>query len=638
MSVSVLMRTSALFACLVGWITAKATFDTVEAAESQTNNSANDHWTNICTGGKDPTLMTVKNYFAAFNAGPCSPLIALPGLMASVLRVEITDCNAFRQFDPVTFQKCGWNACDGGSSSPQKEYQIWVPYPESPMSILTNKEDNKMCFAGLVEALIDNSTNPATVKQKPGLYVTVKGFTPETIKNSDCGTSSTEDVIPDIPNPEETANFKLLIHRLKAMGYRSGLTLQAMPYDFRLATGQDTASRGLPTVLLNMKKLTNKKIVILAHSFGNLKAAYGLWSMDQADKDESVHVFLSLAPPFLGAAKPISYLTCGSNEFSFPFHLGIDMPTWIRIAGSFPSVFELAPQPSFVTQTGQTWMQRILARIAYENGTSSDPVYPWMPLRNDSCYQNFTNKSCSSGLFIMDHYASYLGLRVNNSNLHQWLYNHSFSNNTDAMWTMVDPRWETLPNINVPTVIVYASIVPTEGFFTFNQDPKITWSKGEFCSSKNMSWSPLTGDDTVPAPSAVSAALKWADDFLNGVSSAKPIKLLQVCSAKNIKGTPYDSKNATGAEVLTQVEYQGLPCDCSEGKYRHCTHTGILYNDALIDYISTTLVTGDVQPVSQMVNDMSEIQLQSYWSNCKLLSTVYSLFEPKQTPAKPVRE
>lgn len=234
----------------------------------------------------------------------------------------------------------------------------------------------------------------------------------------------------------------------------------------------------------------------------------------------------------------------------------------------------------------------------------------------------------------MDHYASYLGLRVNNSNLHQWLYNHSFSNYTESMWTMIDPRWETLPNINVPTVIVYASSVPTEGFFTFNQDPKVTWSKGEFCSAKNMSWSPLTGDDTVPAPSPVSAALKWADDWLNGVSGAKPVKLVQVCSGKNIKPNPYDGKNATGAEVMQQVEYQGLPCDCSEGKYRHCTHTGILYNNALIDYISSTLLTGDVQPVSQMVNDMSEIQLQSYWNNCKLLSTVYSLSQPEQTPAR----
>lgn len=594
----------------------------------------NNQWTNICTGGRDPTLMSVKNYFAAFNAGPCSPLVALPGLMASALRVEIFDCNAFRQFDPQTFQSCGWNACDGSANAPKPEYQIWVPYPESPMSILTSKEENKKCFAGLIEALIDNSTTPATVNQKPGIKVTVKGFTPETIKNSECGTASTEDVIPDIPNPEETANFKLLISRLKAMGYRSGLTLQAMPYDFRLATGQDTSSRGLPTVLRNMKTLTNKKIVILAHSFGNLKTAYGMWNMSQADKDEIVHVFLSLAPPYLGAAKPVSYLTCGSNEFSFPFHLGIDMPTWIRIAGSFPSVFELGPQPSFTTQVGQSWMQKIIARIAYENGTSSDPVYPWLPLRNDSCFQNFTNKSCSSGLFVMDHYASYLGLRVNNSNLHQWLYNHSFSNYTDSMWTMIDPRWETLPNINVPTVIVYASSVPTEGFFTFNQDPKVTWSKGEFCSAKNMTWSPLTGDDTVPAPSPVSAALKWADDWLNGVSGAKPIKLVQVCSAKNVKANPYDGKNATGAQVMEQVEYQGLPCDCSEGKYRHCTHTGILYNDALIDYISSTLLTGDVQPVSQMVTDMTEIQLQNYWNNCKLLSTVYTLSQPEQSPAR----
>lgn len=54
--------------------------------------------------------MSTKRKLLEFAKGPCSPLIILPGIMASKLRIEI-NCRKFKQNFPYTFQKCGWVSC-----------------------------------------------------------------------------------------------------------------------------------------------------------------------------------------------------------------------------------------------------------------------------------------------------------------------------------------------------------------------------------------------------------------------------------------------------------------------------------------------------------------------------------------------
>lgn len=108
-----------------------------------------DHWKNVCTKGRDPSFMNWKQYMEVFAAGPCSPTIIIPGILATTLRVEIHDCEALKAADPDTFAKCGWTSCSG-KYCPNSEYQIWIPAPISPMTILTPTEKSKDCFAGLI--------------------------------------------------------------------------------------------------------------------------------------------------------------------------------------------------------------------------------------------------------------------------------------------------------------------------------------------------------------------------------------------------------------------------------------------------------------------------------------------------------
>ena len=70
-----------------------------------------------CINGLDPYYskhqdydLPVKDYLEAFNKGPCSPIVTLPGVTGSKL-VAIVDCPTLQRESPEVFKACGWNTC-----------------------------------------------------------------------------------------------------------------------------------------------------------------------------------------------------------------------------------------------------------------------------------------------------------------------------------------------------------------------------------------------------------------------------------------------------------------------------------------------------------------------------------------------
>jgi len=589
--------------------------------------ASNSAWTNICTNGKDASKLNLKDYMTEFAKGPCSPVILLPGIMGSVLQVQI-NCAQLKASDPTTFKECGWSTCPGEenysiTSSPSAEYQVWVPGVTSPMTIITPTESSKLCFGNLVQVNVDTSSGTLKPVNKPGVTFSVKGFTPQTqgYKASECGTTAIENLIDGLIDPEMTQYYKDFIIRLKDMGYKSGLTLQALPYDFRLPSGYDLASKGLPNMIKKLKDLNNKKVIVASHSMGNSKTLYALWNMSQQDKDNNIALYFAIAPPFIGAAKPVDYLTCGSSEF-FHVDFGIDMRTWKLSAGSFLSIFELAPWTTYTTQASQPWMQKIKARIAYEQGQSSDPVFNFLPTKDKICFSKFTNKNCASGLEDFEQYGSYLGNPLTNANYRSWMNQHSFDTHAAQTWPILDQRFETQPNPGVPTVVLYSQVLATEGKYNYKIDPLVASNANRFCTDKEAPWTPWKGDTTVPSTSAVTPALKWAYEFQTQLPNAKPIKLVDICSEYNVKPSPYDGTDSSGRNILNNVGYIGMICDCTQSADRHCDHESMLFLPQMLDFFAKTLMTNDKETVSQTVQNMTEQQLENYQQTCQVLMSV----------------
>ena len=581
-------------------------------------------FSNVCTNGKSASKLSIKAYMTEFAAGPCSPLIMLPGIMGSVLNIQI-DCHKLKAADPETFQNCGWSTCPGEvrytpEDSPNKEYQGWMPGLFSPMSLATPNEKAKLCFGGLIQVVYDKSSGKMIYKDKPGVTIKPKGFTSETLDyiGSECGSTGVQDLIQGTVVPEAAKYFRNIIDRLKQMGYRSGLTLQALPYDFRLNSGVDPVSKNLDKVIKRLKNFNNKKVIILTHSMGGTKAIYSLWNMNQEDKDENIALFIPMAPPFIGAGKPIQFLTCGTNQY-FKVFAGLDMQTFKKSAGTFPSILEMAPSMLYSREADQLWMKKVKERIAYENNESDDPVFDWLPTREQVCYQQYSQKTCRSGLQTFDNFGTYLkDTPITVDSYRAWINEYGFNQNAKDIWHTLDSRFDTMPNPGVPTVVMYSQVLDTPGIYSFNIDPRKASSVNRVCSKEEMTYTPFRGDTTVPATSSVTPAIKWALEFMNKEKNAKPVKIVDICSQINVKSSPYDGDTENDRKSINKVEYQGLVCDCTEDKERHCNHESILVLPQLVDFVANSVISNDRSTVSHEVAAMSEELLVDFQQTCQI--------------------
>mgnify|MGYP000846786242 CR=1 FL=1 len=85
---------------------------------------------NLCLGGVEITNLNHKQ--RAFNSGECSPVVLVPGFLATSLVVQI-DCEDLRQSSPEIFTACGWTTCNrsllASGTAPKSEYRLWIGEP-----------------------------------------------------------------------------------------------------------------------------------------------------------------------------------------------------------------------------------------------------------------------------------------------------------------------------------------------------------------------------------------------------------------------------------------------------------------------------------------------------------------------------
>lgn len=556
--------------------------------------------------------------------GPCSPAVLVSGIGASDLQIMI-DCSTLYENDPEVFKTCGWTGCGKDDTRPETEYQVWVSAPDSVMSILSPKEEKKNCFAAFFASNYDYTKQSPAYVPKPGVIFRTVGATPETRSQqaSDCAMDGIINLIPEIPNPEWTGNFKGIRDRLVHMGYESGLTMQAVPYDFRLNSGADQLGEAYAKIVKEMSEMVNKKVIILAHSMGNLRTAYFLWNASQEYKDKYVKNYIAVAPTWIGSAKVISYLTCGSETYTFPFHSGFDWPTFKKTVANFSSMWQMVPYGTYETQKDTAWMKKIMKRIDYENGKSQDPVFKWLPTKEERCFLDWpSNPNCRSGLYVLDNYGSDKdGTPITNKNLKTMLNKLSWNPESNYFWEGRESRFEDLPNFGVDLTVVFSQMLPTELGYDFKVDP-VEWvtDKNKFCTEKTGGfktiWKP--GDTSVPSTSAVTPALKFAEDFDNKVANAKPVKILEICSGVHTLESPYDSHNEAGEGLYTKNEYIGVPCDCKEGKDKHCDHVTMLWLKTFWDIASNTFISGVKTTLTPEYEQKDNAFYSAWQKQCRL--------------------
>lgn len=278
-----------------------------------------------------------------FIHGNCNPVVVVPGVLASKIEA-VFNCNKVNLDEnlkkEITFH-CGKEIC---KTEKMESHVFW---PDINTSVFKMELDDsnlfnscygyflrfynrqKSCLAKKeVSDETDTTNNTNTEKDtfNPCKYSEFIRLVPFGLAKNDgdeafnCGFNAVNNFhnakgIIDLVSLEATKGFQGIFKKLKEMGYREGFSMAAIPYEFKEAFCQnDYFKDTLKQVVNYLFKLTGKKVIVIAHSYGNLNSHYQLTSDPGFYKDRIAH-FISLAAPFSGTYKGDFLIARGTNEF-----------------------------------------------------------------------------------------------------------------------------------------------------------------------------------------------------------------------------------------------------------------------------------------------------------------------------------
>jgi lysophospholipase-3 len=201
---------------------------------------------------------------------------------------------------------------DGGS-----QFEAKLDKPSSPHVWCEKKTDGwfplwlslELLAPYILDCTVDNlrlvyDKNTRTTINSPGVQTRQPGFG---------NTSSVEWLDPS--QFSATSYYYHIVESLIKLGYTRNKNIRGAPYDFRKAPNE---MQPYINNLANLVKETyeingNTRVVLLAHSMGNLYTLYMLNHQSQAWKDKYVQSHISLSGPWAGAVKTLKIMASGDN-------------------------------------------------------------------------------------------------------------------------------------------------------------------------------------------------------------------------------------------------------------------------------------------------------------------------------------
>ena len=528
--------------------------------------------------------MRKEEYIDAFNAGSCSPTILLPGLVGSKLVVRI-DCPTLLLKNPKLFNTCGWTKCYINNvfdylrpsstqlQIPQEEYKIWIPsgldffafFNPLTMTFKTNK---RKCIQGILGLKHWHDGDKLVFEDQPGVKILPYGETRKTLKDSDCGIQSVSNMLGKDLLALSTEQFDNFFKNLEFLGYKSGLTMQAIPYDWRRMYQDNGVSEKWDRVIQDMVDLTGKRVSVVAHSMGNLNVYHNLLRMTQEEKDTKINRWFSLAPPFLGAPMALQ-VPFAVNIFALS---PVSLQNILRMTSLLPSIYQLAPKATWKHFKGTKWMKRLENRILHDMVKMNTPKNPedkkedspldMFPPFEESCGKPFSgraSKRCDLGIREFVEFGSIADKQITIYNIPEMLKGESSYDHAGNLFNEVqDSRFDKLQNPGVQVNILYANHIQSESGFIFR---KHTTHASEAEGADELLTAP--GDGIVPTTSSVFPGIKWANDFIEQQKSylfseknstkVYPVNIVEVCGTNRQRDKVEEKENT----------YIGLECNCS---------------------------------------------------------------------------
>ena len=270
-----------------------------------------------------------------FILGKCNPVLLVPGVYATKLKVEF-NCKGLSTYEKDTTLKnirlfCGNDVCKDESKE-SEEHPLLFALLNPVFGIEASNSNKYGACLGHISNYFQNEEECPKVDGKSICYyskyvkVGYYGGTTETVKESRCGVEGitkvvqTGDLLLDsylslVVNVADS--FNTISKNLVFQGYKEGFSLGAVPNDFRryLATN-NFASEVFKYQINRLYENTGKPVVIVAHSYGTLLTLTNLLK-NEKDKTflKKVKKFIAMAPPFSGSTKLLDVFLHGNQDF-----------------------------------------------------------------------------------------------------------------------------------------------------------------------------------------------------------------------------------------------------------------------------------------------------------------------------------
>ena len=209
------------------------------------------------------------------------------------------------------------------------------------------------------------------------IKVTFDGGTNDTLQDSKCGTDASRDVFLTsefISNYIGTSKvYGDVIDLFKNIGYDYGFSFGGIPNDFRKFVATNTfATNTFRYLIESFYNNTGKRVILIAHSFGNLIALNNLVLSKNRDLLPKIKKFVSIGPPFAGSTKLLDGYLHGLKDFN-KFYGFVEYHSFGQslLFKSVPTVTELRPLPIFSklikNPEYKEFIEAIYERINLEN-------------------------------------------------------------------------------------------------------------------------------------------------------------------------------------------------------------------------------------------------------------------------------
>lgn len=318
-----------------------------------------------------------------FIAGDCNPVVLIPGIYSTKLKVKINCKNIIRDekslYEKIKFYCPADDVCKSNLDTDENRY-LWFNLAGQGFSLLRSsnklnlendlkasyevKRNNEegACLGFFMTMFNDETecptigkTNKKICGYSKNIQISFDGGFENDKKEGDCGIKAVKNVLntgvlPFDYNPSDSNIFGSLVDVLEDLGYEEGFSLAAVPNDFRrFISTNDFAYNALKYHINNMYTLTGKPVVIIAHSFGNLVTLNTL-KKEESLKDK-IKKWISIAPPFGGATKAVDNFLHTIPDFNFKIKNDIqskfeEFGQYLMLK-SVPTVYELRPNKVF---------------------------------------------------------------------------------------------------------------------------------------------------------------------------------------------------------------------------------------------------------------------------------------------------